>query len=68
MGKKCDLSDFECGVVVGVRRADLSTADQLGFFTYNHFRVYRAWSEISSKWLFCGQKCLVDARGQRRMA
>ncbi len=34
MGKKGDLSDFERGMVVGARRADLSiskTADLLGF-------------------------------------
>ncbi len=34
MGKKGDLSDFEHGIVVGARRADLSiskTADLLGF-------------------------------------
>ncbi len=34
MGKKRDLSDFECGMVVGTRRAGLSiskTADLLGF-------------------------------------
>ncbi len=34
MGKKEDLSDFERGMVVGVRRAGLSisqTADLLGF-------------------------------------
>ncbi len=34
MGKKGDLSDFERGMSVGVRRADLSiskTADLLGF-------------------------------------
>ncbi len=35
MGKKGDLSDFECGMVVGARRAGLSiskTTDLLGFF------------------------------------
>ncbi len=34
MGKKGDLRDFECGMVVGARRAGLSiskTADLLGF-------------------------------------
>ncbi len=34
MGKKGDLGDFECGMVVGARRAGLSiskTADLLGF-------------------------------------
>ncbi len=49
-----------------------------GIFTHNHLffflttisRVYREWSEkekISSERQFCGRKCLVDVRGQRRM-
>ncbi len=38
MGKKGDLSDFKCGMVVGSRRAGLSiykTADLLGFLQMN---------------------------------
>ena len=34
MGKKCDLSDFDCGMIVGARQSGLSisvTADLLGF-------------------------------------
>ncbi len=49
MGKKGDLSDFERGMVVGVRRAGLSiskTADLLGFSRTTISRVYR---ELSKK-------------------
>jgi len=65
MGKKGDLSDFECGMVAGARRASLNiseTADLQG--------VYIEWSEkekISSEQQFCGRKCPVGSRGQRRM-
>ncbi len=48
MGKKGDLSDFECRMVVGARRADLSilkTADLLGFSHTTISRVYRELSE-----------------------
>ena len=34
MGKKCDRSDFDSGMIVGARQGDLSiseTADPLGF-------------------------------------
>ncbi len=73
MGKKGDLSDFECGMVVGARRDGLSiskTADLLVFSCTTISMVYREWCEkenISSERQLCGRKCLVDVRGQRRM-
>ncbi len=60
MGKKGDLSDFECGMVVGARRAGLSiskTADLLGFSRTTISRFYRERSKkekISSEWQLCG--------------
>ncbi len=66
MGKKCNLGDFERGMVVGARRAGLSiskTADLLGFLRTTISRVYREWSEkekISSERQLCEQRYLVD--------
>uniref|UniRef100_A0AAR2J702 Transposase Tc1-like domain-containing protein n=1 Tax=Pygocentrus nattereri TaxID=42514 RepID=A0AAR2J702_PYGNA len=73
MGKKGDLSDFGCGMVVGARRAGLSiseTAELLGFSHTTISKVYRERSEkekISCERQLCGRQCLVDVRGQRRM-
>jgi len=48
MGMKGDLSDFECGMVAGARRAGLSTsetADLQGFSCTTISGFYREWSE-----------------------
>ena len=74
MGKNSDLSDFECGMVVGARGAGLSISEPLIYWDF-HAQPSLEFTEngpkkekISSEQQFCGPKCLVDARGQRRMA
>lgn len=77
---KCKMSirmvivhDFRHCIVVGARQAGLSmleAADILGVSDKTISWVYRECSEkkkIFSEWQFCKQKCLVDARDQRRM-
>ena len=58
MGKKCDLSVFDRGMIVGARQGDLSiseTADLLGFSENG----LRSLQKTSSEYQFCGQKRVV---------
>ena len=74
MGKNCDLSDFDCGIVVGARLGGLTfseTADILGFSRRTVTRVCRKWcgkQKTFSEKQFCVQKRFVNERGQRGRA
>ncbi|KAJ8411416.1 hypothetical protein AAFF_G00174220 [Aldrovandia affinis] len=69
MGKKCDLSDFYRGMIVGARQGGVSiseTADLVGFSRTTVSRVYREWCEkqkTSSERQFSGRKRLVNESG-----
>ena len=64
MGKKCDLSDFDRGMVVGAWQGGLGKSQILLIFWDCQALVCREWCE----WHICGQKCVVNERGQRRRA
>ena len=74
MGKKYDLSNFDCGMIDGVRNSGLSISRNCrspGISCTTVSRVCRKWSEkqkTSSEQQFCGQKNIVNERGQRRRA
>ena len=59
IGKKCNLNDFHCGMIVGARQSALSISEAAVS------RVCRDWCD---KQKHNGQKCLVNERGQRKRA
>ncbi len=73
MGKKGDLSDFECGMVVCARWTGLSISKLLIYWDFQALPSlgFTENGPKKRKYPVSGscvdQKCLVDVRGQRRM-
>jgi len=66
MGKKGDLSNFEHGMVVGARRADLSisqSAQLLGFSCTTISTVYKEWCE-KGKTSSMRKMLMLEVRGE----
>ena len=68
MGKKCDLSNFDRGIIVGARWAGLSSSVTVDLLGFSHTTVSREKQKTSSEQQFRRQKCVVNGRGQKRMA
>ncbi len=49
MGKKGDLSDFECGMVVDARWAGLSISKNAYLLGFSHTTISRVYRECSKK-------------------
>ena len=68
MGKNCD---FDRGMIIGARQGGLSISET-GIFTHYCLeclqRMVRNSIKTSNEQQFCGQKRLVNERGQRRRA
>ena len=74
MGKKCERSYFDHGIIVGARQGDLNISEiayLLGFSCTTVFQMYREWwkkQKTSSEKQFCRKNRLFNDRGQRRRA
>ena len=63
MGKKMYLSDSDCGMIAGARRAGVSisvTADLLGFFSTTVPRVYSELLRKTKKHSVSGNSAAVE--------
>ncbi len=49
MGKKGDLSDFECGMVVGARRDGLSISKTAVLLVFSHTTISRVLQRMVQK-------------------
>ncbi len=71
MRKKGDLSDFECGMVVGARRAGLIISETADLLRFSHTTISRVTENGPKKRTFPVSGSCVDEnsllRGQRRM-
>ena len=66
--KKCDLSDFDWGMIVGARQGGLSiseTADLLGFSEQNLCREGCEKQKTFSEQQFCGKKVMLMSEVRR---
>ena len=69
MGKKCDLSDFDRGMIVSARQGGLSISETACHLIFMHKNPCRKWSEKQNHRVieqFSGQECIVNERGQRK--
>jgi len=69
--RKVILAILSMAWFVGARRAGLSVSQSAQLLGFLHTTISsKEWFEkgkTSNMWQSCGRKCLVDARGQRRM-
>jgi hypothetical protein len=74
MSNLSNFDKYDCGMIVDGTHGDSSiseTAALLGFLRTTVSRVYREWcykQNTFSERHFCGQKHLVNERGQKRMS
>ena len=65
-----DQSEFDRGMIVGARQGGLSLwiSETAGIVMHNFLYLYRMVQKTKKQQPLCGQKCLVNERGQWRRA